>query len=385
MGTQMMKLTDLRAINYRSLREVELELRGVDVLIGANASGKSNVLDALAFLAQGVAQKDFGQCIAQRGGIVHLAWKGDVAHDVTLETQFQQDEHIRLKWSVRLKRLQHHSVTVSERVEQIKAGKVTTLLEAEEGRISWSSPQAKNGKLKSTQAPTACGLASAASDENFPARSLAQFVARWSFFDPSPAVLRRAANLDDDAQLSVSGSNLAARLFALEQAKDGRFERILSATQRVLGVPSKIEFRVSDEGRVYFLQSEPALAFQVHQVGASSGTLRMLALMTALYGEDAATLVGIEEPENHVHPKALNAFATYLRDASSRIQLVITTHSPLLLDCLAKPDDVVVVRRTPEGTSAQRVPDPNAVDKALEESGFGLGEFFETTGFGALP
>jgi predicted ATPase len=380
-----MKLTHLRATNYRSLQDVEIELRGLDILIGANASGKSNVLDALAFLGQGVSQKDFGPAIAQRGGIVHLAWKGDVAHDVSLETQYQLDENTRFKWSVRLRRVQHHAVAVAERVEQIKAGKITTLLEAEEGKITWSSPQAKHGKLKSTLGPTACGLASAASDENFPARDLALFVGRWSFFDPSPVSLRRAAHVDDDAQLSVSGSNLAARLYALEQANDGRYARILKATQRVLGVPDKLAFRVSEEGRVYFLQSEPALAFQVHQIGASSGTLRMLALMTALYGEDAATLVGIEEPENHVHLKALNAFAEYLRDASDRIQLVITTHSPLLLDCLAKPDEVVVVRRTPEGTRAERVPDPSAVDKALEASGFGLGEFFETTGFGAPP
>jgi predicted ATPase len=380
-----MKLTDLRAVNYRSLQEVELEIRGLDVLIGANASGKSNVLDALMFLGQGVSQKDFGQAITQRGGIVHLAWKGEVAHDVSLETQYQRDENTRFTWSVRLRRVQH-SVVVTERVVQVdEAGKRTPVLEADEGNIWWSSPQAKNGKLKSTHGATACGLASAVSDVDFPARDLAQFVARWSFFDPTPASIRRAAHVDDDAQLSASGSNLAARLYGLEQAGDGRFERILRATQRVLGVPDKIEFRVSEEGRVYFVQSEPGLSFQVHQIGASSGTLRMLALMTALYGEDAATLVGIEEPENHVHPKALNAFAEYLRDASKRIQLVITTHSSLLLDCLPKSDEVVVVRRTADGTRAERVPDPGAVDKALEESGFGLGEFFETTGFGAPP
>jgi predicted ATPase len=316
---------------------------------------------------------------------VHLAWKGDFAQAVTIETQYQHDKNTRFKWSVRLKRAQH-TASLTERVEQInQTGRVTTLLEAENGKIWWISPQAKNGKLKSMLGPTACGLGNAASDENFPARALAQFVGRWSFFDPSPAYLRRAAAVEDDQQLSPSGSNLAARLYALKEAGDGRFERILRATQRVLGVPDKIDFRVSDEGRVHFVQLEPALTFSVHQVGASSGTLRMLALMTALYGEDEATLVGIEEPENHVHPKALNAFAEYLRDASQRVQLVITTHSPLLLDCLAKPDEVVIVRRTPDGTRAERIPDPKAVDEALEASGFGLGEFFETTGFGTLP
>jgi predicted ATPase len=71
-----MKLTDLRATNYRSVQDGELELLGLDILIGANASGKSNVLDALAFLAQGLREKDFAQAVLQRGSVVHLAWKG---------------------------------------------------------------------------------------------------------------------------------------------------------------------------------------------------------------------------------------------------------------------------------------------------------------------
>jgi predicted ATPase len=116
------------------IREVELELRGLDVLIGANASGKSNVLDALAFLAQGVSQKDFGQAVGQRGGMFHLAWKGDVAHQISLETQYQRDEDTRFTWSVRLRRVQL-AVIVIERVDQIdKNARVTPILEAYRAR-----------------------------------------------------------------------------------------------------------------------------------------------------------------------------------------------------------------------------------------------------------
>ncbi|WP_437604319.1 AAA family ATPase [Sorangium sp. So ce590] len=102
-----------------------------------------------------------------------------------------------------------------------------------------------------------------------------------------------------------------------------------------------------------------------------------------LFGEADASLVGVEEPENHVHPSALRAFAEYLRDASERAQILVTTHSPLLLDCLPKPEEVAVVRRTPDGTTIEREQHPEAVDAALDASGFGLGEFYETKGFGA--
>ena len=110
----------------------------------------------------------------------------------------------------------------------------------------------------------------------------------------------------------------------------------------------------------------------------------MLALMTALFGEPGSNLIGIEEPENYVHPTALAAFAGYLMKARERIQILVTTHSPLLLNFVNDPASVCVVRRMDqEGTRVNRERNPEAVRRALEESGFGLGEFLETKGFGA--
>lgn len=142
------------------------------------------------------------------------------------------------------------------------------------------------------------------------------------------------------------------------------------------------EFR-DPEYRVLLAQHEPGLRFPVHQIGASSGTLRMLALMTALFGEPGSNLIGIEEPENHVHPTALAAFAEYLLKARGRVQILVTTHSPLLLDFLNEPGAVCIVRHMDQqGTRVNREGNPEAVRQALEASGFGLGEFYETKGFG---
>lgn len=235
-------------------------------------------------------------------------------------------------------------------------------------------------------ASTACVLSAACADESFPARRVGEFIQRWGFFDPSPPLLRRASNASDAERLDPIGRNLASRLYQLQLGPNGAemIERIVQATRHVLGVPEKIELRVSEvDGRVYFAQFEKGLTYRVHQIGASSGTLRMLALMTALLGEVDTSMVGIEEPENYIHPSALKAFAEYLRSASEKVQILVTTHSPLLLDCLPKPEEVAVVRRTAEGTEIAKEVDSKAVQKALDESGFGLGEFYETKGFGA--
>ena len=122
----------------------------------------------------------------------------------------------------------------------------------------------------------------------------------------------------------------------------------------------------------------------MHQMGVSSGTLRMLALMTALLAAPETNLIGIEEPENYVHPTALSTFVRYLLNARERVQFMVTTHSPLLLDYLDEPEAVRVVQHRGErGTAVLPQENPDGVRRALEASEFGLGQFYETKGFGA--
>ena len=117
-------------------------------------------------------------------------------------------------------------------------------------------------------------------------------------------------------------------------------------------------------------------------MGASSGTLRVLALMTALHTSTEAKLIGIEEPENYVHPGALSSFVEHLGSVGENIQLVVTTHSPLVLDALGDPSVVRVVRRDGKKGTVVEEGDAQGVRRALDESGFGLGEYYQTRGFG---
>ena len=178
------------------------------------------------------------------------------------------------------------------------------------------------------------------------------------------------------------GRNFGDTLYRLSISSPETLERVRSATESIAGLPSTIEFWPF-EGHYYFSQQEPGLKYPVYQRDASSGTLRMLALMTALLGEPETNLVGIEEPENYVHPTALSAFVEYMLEAREQAQLMVTTHSPLLLDFLDEPSTVSIVRRSEQGTTVMREENPDGVRRALEESGFGLGEFHETKGFGS--
>ena len=378
-----MKLKSLKVIRYRSLREEEIYLTDLNLFIGANASGKSTILDVLRFLHEGFQARDFRGPVFSRGGIVHLAWKGEEANQIELTTRLEEDGK-EFEWLVRLTRV-GYEFSVQEHVDEVPSSTPPVrLLDSDKGEGWWWSGE-KGDRVALGQERTTCALAAASADSSFPARSVADFVSRWGFFDPNPFLLRRGWAGLDSPRFDPYGRNLADVLFALKESSPDIFEKIVSATQSVLGLPLAIELREprDSDDRMHFVQHEPGLVFSVHQIGASSGTLRMLALLTALFGESGSNMIGIEEPENHVHPTALASFAEYLIKARENVQILVTTHSPFLLDILDEPEAVcVVTRREGQGTRVTREGDADAVRKALEASGFGLGEFYETKGFG---
>ena len=375
-----MKLLSLTARNYRSLRDTSIELDDLTVFIGANASGKSAILDALRFLNEAVHARDFRTPVYSRGGILNLAWKGQEASQIELLVVLE-DGGGRFEWSVRLIR-QSYDFHVEEHVRVIRPGvPPSEVLSAERGEGRWWSGE-KGELVMLRQPPSTCALAAASADASFPAREVSEYVGRWGFFDPNPFLLRRDWNLSDSVRFDPYGRNLGETLYALYQSSPDVLDKIVSATRSVVGLPSRIEPRESED-RFYFVQHEPGLQFPVNQMGVSSGTLRMLALMTALHGQPEATLIGIEEPENYVHPAALSAFVEHMLDDRDRVQFMVTTHSPLFLNFLDDPAAVSVVSRSnSEGTAIVREKNPSGVRNALEASGFGLGEFYETRGFG---
>ena len=377
-----MRLTELKATRYRSIREETVSFGALTLLIGANASGKSNILNALRLLAEAIRAKDFDAPVNGRGGIVHLAWKGEDAHQVGLEAHFEADGR-KYSWSTNLVKREHgNDFFVRESVwEKAEGEAAQERLHTADGQGWWWSADAQQ-KIYLEQGPTECALAAASTNKSFPARELAEFTRRWGFFDPSPPSLRWSSPSKEASNLDSEGKNLAARLLTLRNSSPALFERIIRAIQSVLGIPQRVSFNETED-RVFLRLDEAGLLYPVAQIGASSGTLRMLAMMTALFGESEASLVGIEEPENHIHPSAIVAFAEQLRAASTKLQVVVTTHSPLLLNCFEEPEIVRVVRRTPDGTKVLKEENPEAIRLALEESGFGLGEFYETKGFGA--
>ena len=352
----------------------------LNLFIGANAAGKSTILDALRFLHEAVLAHDFRSPAFARGGFIHMAWKGQAADEISITVFVKEAEDCDYEWSLRFTR-DGHEFYVEERLCQHYASSPPSdLLVARRGEGWWWSGNQKKVNLKKNK--TTCALAAASADASFPARHIADFIGRWGFFDPNPFLLRRdwpSANFDG---FDHYGRNLAETLFNLQNSSPELLQKIITTTRSITGLPSTIETRES-ENRRYFVQREPGLHFPVHQMGVSSGTLRLLALMTAIFAQPETNLIGIEEPENYVHPTALESLVQCFQKERPHVQFLLTTHSSLLLDLLNEPEAVRTVQRHEQnGTSVTMHQNPKHVRKALDATGFGLGEFYETKGFG---
>lgn len=376
-----MKLLSLKAKNYRILRDVTVDFGDFNLFIGPNASGKSTILDALRFLHEGIQESNFKGAIVSRGG-QNIAWKGDETRWIDLTVKIGNETRC-FEWSVRIDIHTRYSRIKEQVRELIPGSPPVSLLESSNGTGYWKDADAKTTRIQ-LRSVTSCALAAASANTSFPARDIARFVDHWGFFDPSPFLLRRDWPGMESATLDHYGRNLAATLHAMENTSPEALKQIRSAIQDIIGVSTKIETRESAD-RPYFVQEEKGLRFAVHQMGVSSGTLRMLAMITALYGEPDTNLLGIEEPENYIHPSALSAFVEHTRGAQKRVQFMMTTHSPILLNLLNDPRIVYIVKRgEATGATVIRERNPEGVRRALDESGFSLGEYHQTKGFGVV-
>ena len=375
-----MRLSSLFADRYRSIRREKIHLNDFILFIGSNGSGKSTVLDALRFLGEAVQKHDLREPVFARGGMSHLAWKGETADRVTLSIRLK-DGRKEFEWGLRLVG-NGYVFHVEEHLDQLRPGSpAVRLLDANRGEGWWRSGAEHRVGLK--QAPTACALSAAAADASFRARGVAEFIRRWGFLDPSPFLLSRERTRANSARLDPYGRNLEGTLRALHLSSPETLKRITELTRSILGQFSEMEPRASQD-RFDLVRREPELQFPIQRMGLSGGTLRMLALLVALHAEAGASLIGIEEPENHLHPTALSPLLDYLWGMQNRVQCVLTTHSPLLLDYLDAPEVVRAVQRDGQrGTTVEEPVNPDRVRRALEASGFSLGEFYETTGFGS--
>lgn len=182
-------------------------------------------------------------------------------------------------------------------------------------------------------------------------------------------------------RLSEDGSNLALRLNEME-FKIG-LEKVDSYLRRFSNSFEKV--RVLTRGGITQLYlKEEHLPDALAATSLSDGTLRLLCLLTLLLDPSPPPLLCIEEPETGMHPDSIRVIAELLTEASKRTQLIVTTHSPALIDALSdQPESVVVCERDLEGFTHFRRLAGHDLDQWLER--YSLGQLWQKGEIGCVP
>ncbi len=205
--------------------------------------------------------------------------------------------------------------------------------------------------------------------------ALREFITSWHLSYLSASAARGNPVAGAEERLSQTGDNLPNVVQYLSEQHPDRLQQIFDTLQRRVPRLEKVETEILADGRLMLMFKDAPFSKPVLSKFASDGTLKLLAYLTLLYDPAPPKLIGIEEPENYLHPRLLPELAEECLQAASRAQLLITTHSPFLLNPL-KPEHVWMLFRDDQGyTRCRRVSGMPGVREFLDH-GAKLGDLW---------
>jgi len=346
----------LRVENYRALRKVELkDITPLTVLLGPNGSGKSTFFDVFAFLSECF---DFGLRRAwdARGRMKELRSRG-AEGPVIIELKYREkpDAPI-ITYHLAVEEEGGGPVVAEEWLQWRRGqqyGRPFKFLKYSKGKgwaVSGEQPDEKDERvetpLKSPDLVAVNALGQFAEHPRVVA--LRDFITGWYVSYLSVRDTRSQPEAGPQERLSKTGDNLPNVIQFLAEQHPTRLEKIFGVLRRRVPRLDKVLAEVMPDGRLLLQIKDAPFAHPILARYASDGTLKMLAYLTVLYDPTPPPFIGIEEPENFLHPRLLPELAEECRAASERAQLLVTTHSPFFLNAL-QPREVRVLYRDQAG------------------------------------
>lgn len=343
-----------------------LELRPLNVLIGPNGSGKSNLIEAISLLK--ATPRDLTDPIREGGGIRDWLWRGDLsALTAHIEVIIDNPRGSALRYSLGLAERGQQFELIEELIEEAYSSKKMPYLYYElSGDKAILNYSGESHNSSETRRPLILEqidlqqsiLAQRKDPDQYPELTwIGEIFDRMrlyresSFGRRTPPRQPQPADLPNDFLLE-DGRNLGLVLNRLMRELEVK-DRILETMRQLY--EDVIDLDISIEGGTVqvFVQEKNIM---VPATRLSDGTLRFLCLLSILCHPNPPPLVCIEEPELGLHPDVLPVLSDLLREASQRCQLIVTTHSDMLVDTLTDtPESVVVCEKHDGKTEMHRL------------------------------
>ena len=391
----MTRFSDLSIQGFRRLHNVQLPLRPLSVMIGANGTGKTSVLDVLSLLAKS-AQGKLNEALADLSGLSSMHTydsEGDVQFGISMTMADQEP----LEYSLALRPQANAYQIFEERLRQTRPPKARGLLDA------FNAPSAElityiESHGSDIQYRDDNGSVFRPTWDHSPLESSLSQVPKM-FQEPEDFRNRLASstfyhvlNVDPRSPVRLpqpmrpatlpgrNGEDLISCLFYLRETARHRFEAIEDALRAAFPRFERLDFPPVAAGTLALAWRESGFTHPLYMHQLSEGTLRFLWLATLLQSPGLTALTLLDEPEVSLHPELLNLLADLMREASSRTQLVVATHSDRLIRFM-KPEEVVVLDSTDEGMTKLTWADELDLDEWLQD--YSLDELWSNGRLGA--
>lgn len=314
--------------NFRSLgKDVRIDLGSLTVLVGPNGSGKSNVLDVLAFVRDAVSL-GLPAAVTNRGGIAAVRRSSSGR---------PFDVHVVLELTLGDASGSYGFVITGDRKEEYRIKSEEAWLLHNGERLSfrrqgdgWQGPEGLAPRVdEQSLALTALG-----GSEQF--KPVYDFLSRMTVYSIFPDKLAVPQKFDTTRPMRKHGDNWVSVLKDLIRDPEAKGD-LVDALRRLTGDIEDVRVTAAASHLIVELKHGARRAKEKRWFDAgqqSDGTLRVAGLLTALLQQPALPVIGLEEPELTVHPGVLPVVYDFLRQAATVSQILVTTHSPVLLDCL---------------------------------------------------
>lgn len=394
-----------RVRNFRALRDVTLgklsgqrggeSLTPFTVVIGKNGVGKSSLFDAFGFIADCLAADVETACdMKERGGFERLRSKG-VNEPISFEIYYREalnERPITYELAISLDQMGRpyvESELLKQRRKGQKHGRPFPFLRLDHGKgYVWAGEEAveQGNEEDNTQTYVELtdlrqlGIATLGTLKEHPRiKRFRDFLKGWylSYFDP--AASRSLPTAGPQRHLNARGDNLGNVVQFLEREHGEKFKAILRRIGgKIPGIKS-IKTDITTDKRVLIQFDDGSFQDPFYAQQMSDGTLKVFAYLLLLEDPDPPPFICIEEPENGLYHKLLEALAEEFRGSAtgkkSASQLFVTTHQPYFVDALA-PEEVWILEKGPDGFSqVRRVSDLDVVRNMVAE-GLPLGSLW---------
>lgn len=355
-----MRVEQLRVQNYRVLQDVSFKaLTNLVVLSGPNGSGKSTVIDVFAFLHEAFTTGLRGAWDARNrmGSIRSRGHAGPVCFELKYRAEDAQGRNRLVTYRLEIEERKLLPVVAREILQWNTSpgqGRPRTILEFSHGKGTIYDEESGRQQPEELSSPDLLAVSALGQFRQHPrVKVLRDFIQGWYLSYITAQNTRTTPNVGPEPRLSQTGDNLANVIQYLQENDPGRLARIFRAlSERIPQLESVLPSQL-DDGRLLLRLKDAPFEEPVLAKFASDGTLKLLAYLVILMGAEPPHVVGIEEPENQLHPQLVPILAEEIRELSGTAQVFVTTHSREFLHAV-QPAELWMISRGDDGYARVR-------------------------------